>query len=145
MAGLHEEDLAKHEKLQALSADGKNTVMDILITIYNNDLTEITNTNPLFFAGLCKYPRVMKYLTTRTEEQKKEGMAFIYRGISEGYFLPSLDYEVVLKFIRLSSKTMMDELEFHGYDADYLFKNIAALLLRGFCTQKGIKIIDSLL
>ena len=145
LAGLHEEDLAKHEKLQALSADGKNTVMDILITIYNNDLTEITNTNPLFFAGLCKYPRVVKYLTTRTEEQKKEGMAFIYRGISEGYFLPSLDYEVVLKFIRLSSKTMMDELEFHGYVADYLFKNIAALLLRGFCTQKGIKIIDSLL
>jgi len=78
LAGLHEEDLAKHEKLQALSADGKNTVMDILITIYNNDLTEITNTNPLFFAGLCKYPRVVEKIHTNPPGKKKKGRGFLF-------------------------------------------------------------------
>ena len=77
--------------------------MDIIFHVYNREMADMANTNPLFFSELSKYSRVMKYLTNKTEKDHKEALDFVKRGIEEGYFVSFFDYNVVLNFISFST------------------------------------------
>ena len=86
--------------------------MDIIFHVYNREMADMANINPLFFSELSKYARVMKYLTNKTEKDHKEAMDFVKRGIEDGYFVSFFDYNVVLNFISFSSKLTMGEQAF---------------------------------
>ena len=141
--GIMREDKARKRDSQLYAQDKNHTVMDIIFHVYNREMADMANTNPLFFSELSKYSRVMKYLTNKTEKDHKEALDFVKRGIEEGYFVSFFDYNVVLNFISFSSKLTMGEQTFQKYDVNHLFTNMAVLFLRGFCTPKGIEFIDT--
>ena len=141
--GIMREDMASKRDSQLFAQDKSHTVMDIIFHVYNRKMADMANINPLFFSELGKYPRVISYLTNRTEKAHKEALDFLKRGIDEGYFVPFFDYNVVMKYISYSSKLMMGGPIYKEYDANHLFTNVAMLFLRGFCTPKGVEFIDS--
>ena len=141
--GIMREDMASKRDSQLFAQDKNHTVMDIIFHVYNRKMADMANINPLFFSELGKYPRVINYLTNRTEKAHKEALDFLKRGIDEGYFVPFFDYNVVMKYISYSSKLMMGGPIYKEYDANHLFTNVAMLFLRGFCTPKGVEFIDS--
>ncbi len=143
--GIMREDRERKRDSQLFAQDESHTVMDIIFHVYNREMADMATINPLFFSELTKYSRVIKYLTNKTEKDHQEALDFIKRGIDEGYFVTSFDYNVVLNFISFSSKLVMGEQMFQAYDANYLFTNVAVLFLRGFCTAKGVDFIDNVL
>ena len=72
-------------------------------------------------------------------------MTFIKRGIQEGYFSPQFNYDIIFQIINGATTVMMTESFFKGYDVQTVFKNVTSFFIRGFCTQKGIREIDTLL
>jgi putative transcription regulator (tetR family) len=145
LAGIIEEEKIKEKEAQVFISDDSYTVMDLIIKFYHLKIEELTHTNPLFYSELHKYPRIIKFINRRHHTLDKRNMAFIKRGIQEGYFSPQFNYDIIFQIINGATTVMMTESFFKGYDVQTVFKNVTSFFIRGFCTQKGIREIDTLL
>ncbi len=56
--GIMREDKARKRDSQLYAQDKNHTVMDIIFHVYNREMADMANTNPLFFSELSKYSRV---------------------------------------------------------------------------------------
>jgi hypothetical protein len=67
------------------------------------------------------------------------------RGIAEGYFLPSLNYDIVVRLGEASMNYVMNSKLYEEYPLQEIFKNFVSVLLRGYCTEKGQRVLDATL
>lgn len=134
----------KGSKMKKLSEHSSN-VMDIIIEFFRMQVENISRTNPLFFAELDKYPDIMKYLNIRHDEQDKNTIEFFREGIRQGYFLDKVNFEIVVKLGRASMTYVMETKMYDKYPLQDIFRDFVTVYIRGFCTDKGIAVIDKFL
>ena len=65
------------------------------------------------------------------------------RGVREGYFREDVDYELVAKMFTAINQFVMSQHLLAQYSKQQLFHNMLLVPLRGFCTQKGLKVIET--
>ena len=122
--------------------DACPTVMDMILKLYEKQVAEFKQTSPLFYSDLEKYPRVLGFLEKDRNEQHRQFLDFLLRGVNEGYFRSDLDYELVPQlFIALTRHIMTAQL-YSEHSLEHIFHNLVFVTLRGICTQKGIEILD---
>ena len=120
----------------------KSSVMDILICFMRLHIEENSRTNPQFYSELHKYPKVMDYINERNEKTRDRSMGFMQRGVEEGYFRKDVNYEIVNLMAEVFMKYVMDHELYKRFPMSELMRNVILLMLRGFCTEKGRKLID---
>ena len=128
-------------KVEKLTSPGSN-VMDVLINYLRMQIDELDTINPSFFLDLKKYPKCQKYLLDTREIRIKQSLAFFERGVSEGYFVPGLNYEIVQMIGSYAMEGIMGRSECAQLGIKDIFNTIVIVLLRGISTQKGIDVID---
>lgn len=143
--GVKCEETRKNEYMNKFSADSTHSVMDIIIEYYRFELKWITSLNPLFLRDLQRYGKVMKYLAQQRDRRECHTQVFIQRGIEEGYFADYFNYSIILKTMTTAIDGLIERKVYKEHDFETLFKNINPFFLRGFCTIKGIKVIDQLI
>ncbi|MBR1411131.1 MAG: TetR/AcrR family transcriptional regulator [Prevotella sp.] len=122
-----------------------SNVMEIILEVYRMKVEDFKNTNPLFFTEMVMYPQLQQFLVEQNNLLHNNSLAFIKRGIEEGYFRDDLNYQMaVLQFDAMGQYIMEKEL-YRQYSIEEIFRNLVFVSLRGLCTDKGIKAIDSLL
>lgn len=119
-----------------------NDVMQIILHFYVLKIRELDTVNPLFFTEINKYDKVRNYLQERHEEQRKNTNKFFLRGVEEGYFLPQLNYDIVTRLGDASMEYVMSTKMYKEYSLQELFKNFVSVLLRGYCTEKGQRLLE---
>ena len=120
-------------------------VMEILLEVYHMKVSDFKETNPLFFTEMVRYPQVKQFLDEQNELMRYHSLAFIQRGVEEGYFRSDLNYEMaVLQFDAMGEYVMEKEL-YRQFSIEEIFRNLVFVSLRGLCTDKGIKAIDEML
>lgn len=119
-----------------------NDVMQIILHFYVLKIRELDTVNPLFFTEINKYDKVRNYLQERHEEQRKNTNKFFMRGVEEGYFLPQLNYDIVTRLGDASMEYVMSTKMYKEYSLQELFKNFVSVLLRGYCTEKGQRLLE---
>lgn len=122
--------------------EGCDNVMDILLKIYRMKIEEFRETNPQIYADVEKYPKVLGYFEQETAATYDRQMAFMLRGVEEGFFRSDVNYELVAKFMEAIHKFVMGKRIYNQYPMDEVFHNIIFVSLRGFCTVKGIEMLD---
>ena len=120
-------------------------VMEIVIIFLRKKIDEIHNTNPQFYADLPHYPQLADYLQTQKERIRKESSEFFERGKKEGYFREEINLDMVTILFEAVNKYVIDNRLYQQYTFEEFFKNLAFLMLRGICTEKGQKALDKLL
>jgi len=70
-------------------------------------------------------------------------MAFMERGVNEGYFRKDMNYELVGRIFEALSRYMMENELYRSYSMEELFRNMIFVSLRGFCTKKGVDTLDT--
>ena len=75
----------------------------------------------------------------------RQFMAFMERGVSEGYFRKDLDYELIGRIFDALGRYMMENELYRSYSMKELFRNMIFVSLRGFCTKKGVDTLDTFL
>ena len=75
------------EKLEEFDKPGVN-VINIIIHVFKLQTEELSRINPVFLEDIGKYPKLMEYIQNKRKRKRKQVVAFIERGISEGCFLP---------------------------------------------------------
>lgn len=131
----------KEAKLQAFINEG-HTVMEIILFVYQNHAEEFKATSPKFYEEVLKYTTVVNYLEQDRNKNQHQFIVFMTHGVEEGYFRDDVNYQLVRKALDAIGNQLRCELFNNLYDFDELFINTVFVLLRGFCTEKGIAELD---
>ena len=107
-------------------------------------LKELSVTSPLFYRDLTKYPQIMAYMRKDKEKNHDRFLEFMQRGVNEGYFRSEVNYDLIGHLFDAVGSFMMEHL-FEKYRFEELFVNMIFVPLRGFCTSKGVKVLDQFL
>ena len=99
--------------------------------------------NPTFFMELHKFSKVVGYLQNRHEKREKEAAVFFKRGIEEGYFRKDINYKLASRIGDMSMHSFMEKQLYQEFGVEEIFRSFIFVFIRGFCTQKGIKLLDS--
>lgn len=146
---LLEDVLRLHYDLQYIElekqADEKNPVI-LFYEIWQQATLKEYNVNNRFFADLNYY-----YPTLQQKIEREIGARFwerlkqiIDKGIAEGYFKTKINPYIILESISVLLNSIARTEQFLKYKtpADEIFNNSIAILIKGFCTQTGLQMLD---
>ena len=133
------------ESKQAMSAyiEQAESVMDIILEAYQRRVVRTGTVNPLFYEDIQKYPRVVEYLNKERERTYAYFVELLRRGVSEGYFRNDIDYELVAQMFNAINTFVMTQHLLSRYTIQEVFANMLLVPLRGFCTEKGLQVIEN--
>lgn len=134
----HEESTRRMNELVSQS----DNVMTVILASYRVKIDELRQVNPNFYADLGRYPAVMDYLEQRNRESRQRFMDFLHRGVDEGYFRPEVNYDLIAHLFTAIGHYMADHNLYSQYSLEDLFHNMLFTTLRGFCTQRGLEVLD---
>lgn len=127
--------------MRQFALTGKNE-MEIVAEFMRRKLDDLEVTNPQFFKDIRMYDSVMHYLQKHREENHAASIEFIRSGIKHGYFLPSINYEILINMSDVVINHLLENEDMRKYQLNEILRNFTIVLMRGFCTEKGIGIID---
>lgn len=120
-----------------------SSVMDIIIEFYQRRVVSVGTVNPLFYEEIQKYPKVVEYLNKEREHAYDQFLGFLQRGVREGYFREDVDYELVTQLFNAINTYVMNQHLLSCYSIQQVFANMLLIPLRGFCTKKGLQVIEN--
>ena len=120
-----------------------SSVMDIIIEFYQRRVVSVGTVNPLFYEDIHKYPKVVDYLNKEREHAYDQFLGFLQRGVREGYFREDVDYELVTQLFNAINTYVMNQHLLSCYPIQQVFANMLLIPLRGFCTKKGLQVIEN--
>lgn len=130
------------KKIEKFDQPGIN-VINIVIQVFKQHTEELSNINPIFLEEIERYPKLVKYINKRRKEKPTQVIEFIKRGIAEGFFLENTNYEILSKLSDASTRYIMSSYLYNQYSIKEIFKTFVQLYVRGICTEKGIRLLDS--
>ena len=120
-----------------------SSVMDIIIEFYQRRVVSVGTVNPLFYEDIHKYPKVVEYFNKEREHAYDQFLGFLQRGVREGYFREDVDYELVTQLFNAINTYVMNQHLLSCYPIQQVFANMLLIPLRGFCTKKGLQVIEN--
>ena len=120
-----------------------SSVMDIILEAYQRRVVRTGSVNPLFYEDIQRYPKVVEYLNKEREHAYDQFLGFLQRGVREGYFRENVDYELVAQMFNAINTFVMNQHLLSRYTIQKVFANMLLIPLRGFCTQKGLQVIEN--
>ena len=120
-------------------------VMDIILYIYRQKISVFQKINPIFYSDLARYPKILASLEREHNDQHRQFLAFMKRGVSEGYFRSDVNYDIIGQLFDALGRYMMENELYRSYSMEDLFRNMIFVSLRGFCTKKGVEKLDTFL
>lgn len=134
----------KREYLHSYAEEGHD-VIDIIMEAYHMKVEEVRAVNPDFYLDLMKYPRLAQYMKEAQQKSRLGFLAFMKRGVDDGYFRPDVNYELVPHIFDALGHYILTNSLVQQYSVEELFSNCFLIALRGFCTDKGLHTIDKLM
>ncbi len=135
----------RHEHNERVSAELMkhfDNCIDVLIGVLRLEFSEAVECNPLFFTDMLKYPKATKLLEALHDKQHERAMIFFSRGVKEGYFMQGVNYNVFHKILATSMSHIFSDTELNKLSLQEIFAGYVSVLLRGFCTIKGLPKVD---
>lgn len=120
-------------------------VIEIIVEFYRYQLQVISHTSSAFLEDVQKYPAVVKWIDDRRNDNLARAQQFFADGIKNGYFRSDVDYDIIGKVSEGALTYIMHDQLFKQYNIKRIFQDVTMLYIRGFCTLKGIEVLESLL
>lgn len=131
-------DIRKH-------AEDCTNVMDKLIIFFSIRAKFYSETNPKFFADIQKYPEILNRLKQRNEEHHRNSEEFFRQGVEEGYFLDTVNYKFLSRLCNKCMEELHNDEALGAISISEVFHSFICVVIRGFCTPKGIEQLDRFL
>ena len=131
----------KRELLRKYGEEGHH-VIEIILEAYRLRVKESHDVNPAFYEDIIRYPQIVKYMESQREENKEQFMLFMQRGVKEGLFRADVDYTILPHLFEAIAQYVMKTNLYNKYSLEQIFTNLLLVPLRGFSTEKGLKILN---
>lgn len=134
----------KHEeKLQYMTEFANNhNVIEVVAEAYRRKVAETNRVNFLFYLDIQQYPQVMRLLEENHASLHESFMLFLSRGVKEGYFRKEVNYELISYMFDVIGESVAKNKLFMRYPSEELLNNLMLVPFRGFCTEKGVKVLS---
>ncbi|ERK03031.1 TetR/AcrR family transcriptional regulator [Hoylesella pleuritidis] len=142
LAGLRREVEEEDEAMHCFCEKPGLNVLEICIEFFHLKMRKLSAINPLFFSELYKYSRVVNFLQKKHERNDEHAKIIFARGIKEGVFRNDFDYDLMIRLNNTVMAYVMEEQLYKEYGMAGIFCNVVLLFMRGYCTLKGLEILD---
>lgn len=123
---------------------GSHNVLEIVLEFYYHRLKELNGVSPLYYSQLGKYPEVTEWIKEQKEEHEAEVKRFFQHGIDEGLFRSDVNYKLIDRVCIDGMEYAMRTQAFKEYSLQEIFRDVTMLYIRGFCTLKGIEVLEEI-
>lgn len=117
-------------------------VIDIVLYSFHTKVDEFKRTSPQFYVDLERYPHVMNMLSKAKNRNRERLMHVLKRGVSEGFFRPDVDFDIVVLLFEAIGHQVMGRHLYERFDIEQLFLNMVFPSVRGICTSQGVEVLD---
>lgn len=138
--GIVKYDGQKKEEMRKYAET--HTVMDVILKAYRQKVEESAKVCMQFYIDIQKYPRVVQYMEKQHEQSYGYFHDFLLRGVKEGYFRSDVNYELLTHLFEAIGRYMSEKQLFRKYSFKEMFVNLLLVPLRGFCTEKGLQVLE---
>ena len=144
LAGVRLDQMNKRQQMEAFATKGNHNEIEVMAKFVKMQMEDLNNISPLFFSEIGLYKRVVSFIQEHKAEQRRYILAFIQQGVEHGYFMPGLNYDIVIDMGNGVMNHVMETKLYEQYPIQEIFHNYVSVLMRGYCTDKGIQELDKL-
>ena len=131
----------RQEYMKSFSA--QHNVIETVLEVYRRKVEEMKAVNYTFYQDIHLYPKVMAYVENVHANAHDEFISFIQRGMREGYFRKDVNYELISMMFDFIGDSVAKEGLYIRYPYEELISNLMLVPFRGFCTSRGVKVLDT--
>lgn len=135
-------NLAKQIQDYSMTAENE---LDIVVTYFRYKFAELDYMSPSFLSELEKYSKVTDFLNKQHDEQQQKASSFMRKCIENGFFVPNIKYDIIQDLCESLMSSGIPMSLNNKYTLKEIFYNFFIVLLRGFCTEKGLTLLDQYL
>ena len=131
------------ELLEFIGAKNRNEI-EVMVKFVKMQMEDMNETNPLFYVEIRRYKRVVDFMVEYHEQKRQNKMEFLRKGVEHGYFVDGLNYDIVHEMGTAIINHVMEAKLYERYPIQEIFHNYVSVLMRGYCTEKGIAELEKL-
>lgn len=145
LAGLKQQQEESRRELEEYACTQARNVIDIISFVYKNQMRRSENVGVVFFEEIHKMPRVLELLRSDHDQQRMESRRFFETGVKEGLFREDMNWEVLMDVAHVVMEEIMHRQLYKRHTMQAIFDNYIMLIIRGFCTERGLEALDKAL
>lgn len=119
-----------------------DNVMDVILFVFEKKVEEFNATDPSFYDDIVRYPKVLDFFEKDKQQNQRQMVDFMLRGVEQGYFRECINYELIATMFEQLHKIIMANRLYVTYSMQEILTGIIFVFLRGVCTDKGIRVLD---
>ena len=96
LAGVRLDQMNKRQQMEVFATKGNHNEIEVMAKFVKMQMEDLNNISPLFFSEIGLYKRVVSFIQEHKAEQRRYILAFIQQGVEHGYFMPGLNYDIVI-------------------------------------------------
>lgn len=132
---------ARQEYMRTFSE--QHNVIEIVLEVHRRKVEEMKTVSYAFYQDISLYPKVVEYMERVRVNSHDQFISFIRRGVQEGYFRSDVNYDLISKLFDSIGEYVAKENLYTQYPYEELISNLMLVPFRGFCTSKGVKMLDA--
>lgn len=145
IAGMKQQQEDSRRELEVYARTLAHNVIDIISFVYKNQMRRNQDVGVVFYEEIHKMPRVMDLLRSSHDQERVESRRFFETGIAEGLFRKDLNWEVLMDVGHVVMEEIMHRQLYKQHSMQEIFDNYIMLIIRGFCTPRGLAELDKAL
>lgn len=134
-----------HIRMKLMERDIEITsdnVLDLVLNIYKVMIPKLRGYSARFFEDMRRYPRANKIFNEQRAEKNSNMLEFFLTGVSQGVFIPTVNYEIFSKIMLRQMEATMDSDIVENCTMAEIQTTMLHAFLRGICTRESIDIFD---
>ena len=145
LAGLKIKSLEMREKLETYSCNVAHNVVDIIGYFYKLQMEVNSMVGVAFYEEIHRMPRVIEFFNQEHEREFADRVKFLKAGVEEGLFRQDIDYSLTMELLSASMSEIMRNQIYKKYSMQQIFDNFFLVIIRGFCTERGVALLNKVI
>lgn len=144
LEGVKRSREAMERHLEHYAATAHNE-MEIIVEFLRVQMSDLQDVSSAYISDINRYQKVIAYLRSNQDEHRKKSGEFTRRGVENGYFITHINYDVFAILSDAMAEYVMNTRLYERFPLKDVMHTMVSILVRGCCTEKGIKILDEAL
>lgn len=145
LAGLKQKQEETKKETEQYALTHARNVIDVISFVYKIQMRRNALVGTVFYEEIHKMPRVLEFMRSNHEREREESRRFFAAGVKEGLFRADMNYEVLMDVGSIAMEEIMHRQMYRLHPMQELFDNYVLVMIRGFCTERGLVELDKAL
>lgn len=146
LIACHEDMMKKHDLKQQEIYNSTDSVIEIILKGVEATINSLQSVYPTFMHDIKKYPRLVKIIEEIRREREERSVAFLLRGVEQGYLRSDVNYHIFYRMVFLQSDYVDNNKGvFDPASPSEIFLSTFFTYLRGCATEEGRRVLDDFL